>query len=197
MEIVVKRKRIKKIYEYRFYNKNEIIFIGKVTGPYNFHMKKIFLYNANGKEICVLKQEDLKRFFLMHVPIINLFDFCNCPYAYYKDGVKIGSLNELKGVFIKGDINDDNYEICQHTGNYISIYCNNKQEGLLKRKCSATYDGELYKITINKSFNKELAVLICLLSETIWFSSNNRGGPIQYNIVYRGRKMDPNWEPEL
>lgn len=125
------------------------------------------------------------------IPIISWFSFCAFPYVYSENEVALGYLRHKNGGYVFGSIRNDSYEIWKHTTPNTSIYCNGKQVGLIIEQRSKRMRGDKYKVIYNKSLSKELAAIICLLSDILWHNST-----VDNTIQIGGKKFDSSWLPE-
>lgn len=193
MELTVDQTYAKKVNcEYKIRENGNIIYKAALKRTILFpSLNKIYLYEPNGKEICILKQEDKVKFICEMVPIISMFSSI-CPYIYYKNGVKQGYIIEQRsGSDIMAEIQDKRYEIWQHTAKDVSIYYDNIQVAAIKK---ARWDRGEYKFIYEKSLEKELGIMFCLFSDFLF----NVSSP--YNDIwvkrFGGRKFDADWKPK-
>ncbi|MFD3158368.1 hypothetical protein ACFIJ5_16205 [Haloimpatiens sp. FM7330] len=201
MELIVEQLKFKYNYEYRVYDMGIHIYTAKINRTIIPSLRKICLYETNGREICCLKQENWLKIILGMIPVINGFNFSICSYIYYKNGINEGYLSEKVTVlseYVMGTIYGNNYEMWEHTGNNIGIYCNEKQVALIKRASFKEYDGNQYEILYNKNFEKEIVVIFCLLADVLWATSDTTSYTLswEYTVQLTGKKMDKTWKPE-
>lgn len=177
-----------------------MIFIAKSNRTFIPNLRKIYLFELNGKEVCCLKQESWIKLILQTIPLINLFKFSVCSYIYYNHGIKEGYLREMYcgDGHVVGVINGKSYELIEHTGTYYGIYCNEKQVGYIKRNMLKELDEDKYKIIYSKSLETELAIIFCLLSDILWHTSDTNIYSINLEFSYQltGRKYNKEWKPE-
>jgi hypothetical protein len=200
MELIIEQEVLKANYEYKIYVDKELIYISKINRTIATTLRKIHLYDRDGNEICCLKQESWLKLILQNIPFVCLFSFAVCPYIFYRDGIRQGYLREaFDGDWVViGEIDNDKYEIWDHTGNNMSIYCNEKQVGAITRDCFKLFDGDKYKILYNRNFDRELAIMCSLLADVLWNTSDDNiyGCSWEWGMQLDGKKINKNWKPE-
>lgn len=187
-------------YEYKVYQGYEHVYTGKATRNILPWMRNIKLFDKNGNEVASLRQESKIKFFLRFIPLVNWLKVAVCPFNFYEDNNNIGFIKEnINGDgYLLGNINDDKFEIWQHSGNNISIICNDKQVGLITRNASKVGDGDTYRVLINKKFNDVVAIMLTLLSDVLWNTSDTNATSMSWSYTFEltGKKLDREWKPE-
>ncbi|EYE87304.1 hypothetical protein Q428_14055 [Fervidicella metallireducens AeB] len=200
MELIIEQSKFKLNYEYKVYASSELIYIAKINRNIIPSLRKIYLYESNGKEVCCLKQENWLKFILQNIPFVNFLESSICDYVYYKNGIKEGYLREKTSgdSIVIGKIKGQDYEMFGYEINNIPIYWNKKQTGVIKRKNIKELDGDQYKIIYNNSLPREVAVIFCLLSDVLWHTSDTRitSCSWEYSIPLAGEKVNKDWVPE-
>lgn len=147
-----------------------------------------------------IKQENWFRLILRLIPLMCFFSFSVSPYIYYSKEMEKGYLRQkVNGDgYVYGQIEGEEFEIWEHTGNYISIHSNEKQIALIKRSKLKEFDGDRYRIIFGKSLEKHLAAIFCLLADALWHTDDTELYSMSWEFSYQltGKKLDKNWLPE-
>lgn len=200
MEFTIRQSNFKYNYEYKIYRLNQLIYNAKINRVIIPQFRKIKLYSIENQEILCIRQKDYLKFLLGHIPIFNLFSFSICPYEFYKDNVKIGYMKMKSNTnrCIEGKVYDKQYQIWEYNGEYVFIYCNDKQVGLIKRKVSKIGDGDEYKVLFNKELEQEIAINFCLLSDIIWHTSDTQiySQKWEFSQKLKDENLNVEWVPE-
>lgn len=200
MELIIKQSMLQANFQYKIYEKDNLIYTASVNRALLPSLRKIFVRDINGKEICSLKQEDILKLILKQLPFISFFKFSVCPFIYYENNERAGYIREnVNGDgYVYGYIGEEYYEIWEHSGTNISIIRDLKQVAAIKKSSMKVFDGDEYRVIFNKGCDKHLVVILCLLSDVLWFTSDNSSSSLswEYNVQLTGRKIDRNWNPE-
>lgn len=151
MEIIIKQLKLKYNYEYKIYAQSKLFLIGKANRTILPIKRKIQVSYPNGNNVCVLKQENIFKYIMSYIPILNMFKISACPYILYLNNLHEGYL-KLQGLWngdIVGVIGNNKIEMKAHTGNYISFHSNNEQIALAKKNPYKNFDGDQYFVSYN------------------------------------------------
>lgn len=203
MEMIVEQAVFNvKNYEYKFFVEDRIAFIGKANRTVIPTPRKIFLYDNAGNELYSLKQENLFRFVIANIPLIGFALGKDCPYNFNVKGIKHGAFVQkyfnFSGLII-GTIGVNTYSLHGHSGNTVSIFCGEKQVGLIQRNAVKTGDADKYKVLFSSSsIGRELVASLTILSDVVWHTTDRSTTLLswEYSVQLGGRKQDKSWIPE-
>jgi len=200
MELRISQSSFNLNYEYTIFKENKVIYYGKANRVLLPKCRNIQVFNYDKEQLISVKQESILRVLLSYLPIISFFNFTVCPYVFYCGDFKIGYMEEeYNGSSIaKGEIYGVIYELVEHTSEYIAIYNNKNQIGLIKRVISKVGDGDKYKLIFNNSFDKELAICFCLLADILWHTSDTKiqGEQWEFSTEFKERPLNRKWKPD-
>ncbi len=190
-----------KSYEYKFFMDDKLAFVGKANRTVIPIPRKIWLYDDVGKELCSLRQENLRRFIISNIPLIGFFQGQDCPFNFYCNGLKQGSFVEkyfnLSGL-IEGTVNGFDYFVYGHTGNAVSIFAGEKQIALIKRNAFKNWDADRYKVIFSSTASAELIAILTIFSDITWETADRSVSSFswEYTVQIGGKKLDKNWTPD-
>ena len=195
MKLVIEQVQSKKEHRYKVCENGKVIYTLKINTRNIFALKKVYLYDAEGKEVCSAIQENKVKYYIRFIPFVGLF-MSGCTFVYYKGGKKLGVVNHRfnGGSHIWSKIDDDEYEVWNPKNTSVCIYHNDKQVALIIRKHLVMFDGDSYIASYNSSFSKELLIMLCIMSDLFWFETDN--DKYAWMIQLGKRKLDENWKPE-
>lgn len=199
MELIIKQSQLKKNFQYKIYALDELIYTAQANRIIIPRFRNITLFNHKGEIVCSFKQNEWKKFILSKIPIISLFRFSICPFSYYKGGIEKGyTKGKVEGGYIFGAIDGISYEIWEETSEYTGIFREGKQVALITRSRFKQFDGDQYKLIYSKSLEMEIAAMLCLLVDTLWYTKDSQiySTSWEYTIYYGGKKVDKDWVPE-
>jgi len=183
----------------KFYSDEQLVFIAKANRTVVPSLRRIYLYDKNGKESCSLKQTNIIRFIISYIPIIGSAFNRDCPYNLFYRKRKIGYFVEKYFPnSIEGNVENNNYYLYPHTGNNISIFKNDKQIVSIKRNPFNVWDADRYNVLYEKEVSNELIALLVTLADITWETEDNSTSAYSYefNWYISGRKENKNWIPE-
>ena len=73
MEIIINQARLKYNYEYKIYTQSKLILTGKANRTILPIRRKLEIFDPFGNNICSLKQENLFKYVMSCIPILNMF----------------------------------------------------------------------------------------------------------------------------
>lgn len=200
MELTIKQSKFRFNYQYKVYESSELLYTATINRTIIPFLRQANLYKLDGKKISCLKQESWIKFILGIAPIISFFSFTVCPYIYYENDIKQGYLEEKRNgsSYVFGKISGINFELYQHDSNYIAIYSNNVQVGLIKKSNLKEFDGDQYRVTYNKVIKREVVIILSLLADVLWYTSDTSINSFCYEWTKQLTeiKFDRNWTPE-
>lgn len=204
MKLIIEQEKFKFNYQYKIFDDNELVYIGRANRTVIPQPRKISLCDLNNNELdIILKEENIIKFIISYIPILGWFNFSVCPYNLYVNGMKQGFLSKVvqrKNTHpsIIGEIKGHNISIYEHTGDLYTIFKDNLQQGLIKREHWKQGDGDRYIILYNREFGTELAALIGILVDIIWGTTDTSIKFLRYEYtwVLGEEKSDNHWEPK-
>lgn len=186
-------------YNYKIYSDGNILYTAKKTQNRLPSFVKIYLYDTRGNELYCLKQRSIFRLMLSYIPIVNFF-INGCSYILYSQGTNKGFMqHEVLSDNVIGCLEGNNYELYQHTGDDISIFCNKVQVGFVTKNRLKFGEADKYKIEYSKHLiKKEILALLVLLADAEWPSdfSSSTNLSWEYTIKFGEKKRDLNWIPD-
>lgn len=197
MEIIIKQSKLKYNYKYKIYSQSNLLFLGKANRTILPSKRKIEISYPNGNNVCTLKQENVYKYILSCIPILNLFKISVCPYILYFNNLYQGYLKQ-QGFWnrdVVGIIDNNKIVIKAHTGNYISIHSSDEQVALAKKNVHKKLDADEYFVSYNKDQSVEVISIICILADIIWYTSDDtvHSSSIEYDIVLND-DFNKNWK---
>jgi hypothetical protein len=117
------------------------------------------------------------------------YDISESPYSVYEFRTISFWKNHYQCL-----VGADKYEIFGHKGRKHSVYLNDKMIGYWELGAVTWFEGDVYKIHVNKHVNVELIVAFCILLDDA--KQDNKRGTLSLNLGWFGpqaREFDTTW----
>jgi len=183
MKIEIVRKMKANKYVYDLYGRE----IGEANYTYSILPDRIKVFGENDDKdsVIALKQTN----WLFNIIDILPWDFKKLmPYKCYVDGKYSGkSEKTLFRAIYKFTISDNEYELCEHSNNYVSLLKNNVQIALYQKDAETFAEQNLYRIEYTDDdsvINLSELYLFCIFIDRVFFKNTNGLYYARYEKTY-------------
>lgn len=168
---------------------------------FGIFLREIAAFDSKTETLYQMKQENWLFKILTWIPVFWILPISMFPcFSIYKNKEKIGKTNLAFATPLRRvDVENDTYEFCIHSNNYVSILKNDIQTALIKKE-PQTYCGQSkYGVLCSDMIDSDVLLLFMFVAfiDVHFFKNRNRIDYLKYEKTagYDGFNERTVWRP--